>query len=243
MRPLMVLLLVQLNVMTVKAQTAKPADCCNPYPKTISVTGSAEMEVVPDEIYVNVTLKEYDKRGEGKITLETIKSGFLNACKEAGIADSNVAVASYEGYDRWYWKKRKKTPDLNASISYQVKFSNNSQMDALVDRLDDEATQNFFIASTSHSKITEYWKQLKINAVKAARDKGIYLTEAVGEKLGEAITIIEPSEQSNAVRMNTNVYSNAAGGYYEKDKADISTQTAYKKIRLRYEVNVLFALK
>ena len=30
----------------------------NPFPKTITVSGSAEMEVIPDEIYVNITLRE-----------------------------------------------------------------------------------------------------------------------------------------------------------------------------------------
>jgi hypothetical protein len=29
----------------------------NPYPRTITVNGSAEMEIVPDEIYVQVYLK------------------------------------------------------------------------------------------------------------------------------------------------------------------------------------------
>ena len=38
----------------------------NPFPKTITVTGSAEMEISPDEIYVDVVLKEYQKRGEDK---------------------------------------------------------------------------------------------------------------------------------------------------------------------------------
>lgn len=37
----------------------------NPYPKTITVTGSAEMEIISDEIYVQVDLKEYEKKGQG----------------------------------------------------------------------------------------------------------------------------------------------------------------------------------
>ena len=54
-------------------------------------------------------------------------------------------------------------------------------MDKLVEKLDDEATQNFIIANTSHSKMTEFRKQLKIKAVQAAKDKGIYLTEALAK--------------------------------------------------------------
>ena len=38
----------------------------NPYPKTITVAGSAEMEIIPDEIYVQVDLKEYDKKAREK---------------------------------------------------------------------------------------------------------------------------------------------------------------------------------
>jgi hypothetical protein len=66
--------------------------------------------------------------------------------------------------------------------------------DDLVEKLDDNATQSFLVVSASHSKITDFRRQLKIKAIEAAKEKGIYLTEAVGEKPGEAITINEPVE-------------------------------------------------
>lgn len=34
----------------------------DPYPKTISVTGSAEMDIIPDEIYVQVSSKNTGKK-------------------------------------------------------------------------------------------------------------------------------------------------------------------------------------
>ena len=51
--------------MTVLFFTASHAqqNVINPYPKTITVNGSAELEIVPDEIYVMVDLKEYEKKG------------------------------------------------------------------------------------------------------------------------------------------------------------------------------------
>lgn len=220
----------------------------NPFPKTITVTGSAEMEIIPDEIYVNVVLREYQKRGENKKELETLKTDFINACKLSGIADSAVSIVSYTGYNSYFWlKKKKKTPDLFASITYQVKFSASKQIDDLVDKLDDEATQSFDIVNTSHSKMTEFRKQLKIEAVKAAKNKAVYLTEAINEKLGSAITVKEPDETgvnritnySNAVsqtRLTNSNYSvsNGNGGNVDID---------FKKIKLRYEVNVIFALQ
>ena len=70
------------------AQQSQPVFANNPYPKTISVSGSAEMEVIPDEIYVNIKLTEYQKRGETKKDIETLKTQFLESCRAANIPDS-----------------------------------------------------------------------------------------------------------------------------------------------------------
>jgi uncharacterized protein YggE len=227
---------------------AQSQPICDPFPKTISVTGSAEMEVIPDEIYVQVDLREYKKKGEEKTDIDKIKTDFLASCKTIGIADSNISVASFDGYNiANIWKRRKKDPDLLASITYQLKFSNTKLIDDIVNRLDDEATNNFRITRTSHSKIVEYRKQLKIMAVKAAKEKAIYLAESVNEQVGTAITITEPAESisSDAVnvrlRGSNSVYSNTVSqsdGYGNTDSG-----VDYRKIKLRFEVKVLYALK
>ena len=229
------------------AQQVQPVFANNPFPKTITVKGSAEMEIIPDEIYVNIELKEYQKKGESKKDIETIKSDFLQSCRSVGIPDSSISIASYNGFNTYYWfRKKKKDPNLNSGITYQVKFKNSDLMDRLVEKLDDEATQSFLIVSTSHSKIIEYRKQLKIQAIKAAKEKGIYLSEAIGERIGEAITINEPAE--NQFDSYDNARINVANGFYYKglDQDNVSSkiqEVDFKKIRLRFEVEVVFALK
>ena len=219
----------------------------NPFPKTISVTGSAEMEIIPDEIYVQVDLKEYEKKQQGKTGLESIKTDFLNNCKVIGLPDSAISIASYEGYND-YWYKRKKKTDLYASISYQVKFTRSSDIDAFVEKLDEDATQNFRIIKTWHSKMSEYRKQLKIMAVKAAKDKGIYLTEAISEKLGEAITVKEPDENflgtyNQQWKLNGMASNVAQSVAYENSLNSDNAGIDFRKIKLHYEVSIVFALK
>jgi len=226
------------------AQTTQPRQ------KSISVSGTAEAEVIPDEIYVQVDLREYDKKGAGKIDIETIKNDFLQACKNAGIADTLITVQRYQGSDNFWLSRRasKKAPDLKASISYWVKLNTTKQVETLVDLLDDEATQNFSIAKLEYSKRTELKKQLKINAIKAAKAKAQYLTEAIDEHLGGAITItdIEDNNAGNGMgNANANGYyaqtrlgSNAA---YEYDKG--SSGIAFKKIKFQFQVSVEFALQ
>ena len=222
----------------------------NPFPKTITVSGSAEMEIIPDEIYVNITLREYQKKGDDKKDIETIKTIFLEACKSSGLPDSAISIFSYTGYGNYFaYRKRKKDPNMFTSITYQVKFKDSKTMDALVEKLDDEATQNFQIYATSHSKLMEFRKQLKIKAVQAAKEKGRYLTDAIGEKLGEAITVKEPDENQFLPKgINTLATSNAL---YEAEFAKTNGMASmaydkeidFRKIKLRFEVEVVFALK
>jgi len=249
MKKLITIASIILVVNFLHAQQAQPVFMNDPFPKTITVSGSAEMEIIPDEIYVNITLREYQKKGETKKEIEGIKTAFLENCKAVGIPDSVISIFSFSGYNNYYYfKKRKKDPDMQSSITYQVKFKDSKTMDALVEKLDDEATQNFIIVNTSHSKMTEYRKQLKINAVQAAKNKGIYLTEAVGEKLGEAITITEPDESNNIYLANAlianNAYSQTNLSFRDRDKyEEPEKEIDFKKIKLRYEVSVVFALK
>lgn len=213
--------------------------------KTINVSGVAEMEVVPDEIYVQVELREYDKKGGTKVDIDAIKNDFLKAALSTGLSESEISVQGYQGWDGNVWiyrRNKKKNPDLKASITYQVKLSTTKKMDELVQKLDDEATQNFFISKVSHSKLQEFKKQLKIQAVKAAKDKAIYLAEAINEKAGEAITINEPNEISSfpqPIYANRMMKSEAviAPGLEQLPNID------FKKIKLQFEVNVTFALK
>jgi uncharacterized protein len=213
--------------------------------KTIHVNGSAEMEVVPDEIYVQVELREYDRKGGNKVEIEKIKNEFLKDAISIGIPEKDISVQSYQGWDGnywWYKKNKKKNPDMKASITYQVKISSTKKMDELVEKMNDEATQNFSIARVSHSKIEDYKKQLKIQAIKNAKEKAIYLSEAIGEKIGDAITLHEPNEVRHYPQP---MYANRmmAMDKMAGEEAAPAPQVDFKKIKLEFNVNATFALQ
>ena len=118
-------------------------------------------------------------------------------------------------------------------------------MDELIDQLVDEATSNFQIVKTSHGRIQEFRKQLKIQAVKAAKDKAIYLTEPINEKLGESVTITE-SDDNSAYYYAQNKMSNVSLKVVRLNEESNSNDNAaidFNKIKLMYDVNILFVLK
>lgn len=219
------------------------AQIINTTQRTISATGRAKIEVVPDEIYVQVNLREYDKKGGGKIDIETIKNNFLAACKSLGFRDTDVVVQGFQGYDGTiyqYKKNKKQNPDLKTGITYWVKVNSLKRMDELVSKLDDEATQNFFIAKTDYSKREEMALQMKADAIKAAKQKAVYLAAAINQKIGDAITLSEPNEIGDVPRP---MYSMAM---YKTMDAELGAEPPmnvdFKKLKIEYEANVVFAL-
>lgn len=238
MKKMILLCTTALLLMTqLRAQELKPVN------RTISVSGSASKEIEPDEIYVQVDLREYNKKNGDKVDIDQIRNNFLQACNSIGLKEDDIQVQQYNGYNSnylWQKKNKKQNPDMKTGISYWIKVNSTGKLDALVEKMDDEATQNFFIAKTGYSKMDELRKELKIAAIKAAKEKAIYLADAVDEKLGQAITITEPSE----TMINPVPYANYAIKMANAEASDaVPVNIDFKKIKLQFEVMVVFGLK
>ncbi|ABG60815.1 SIMPL domain-containing protein [Cytophaga hutchinsonii] len=209
-----------------------------PVQKRISVTGTAEMEVVPDEIYFRVVIKEYLK-DKNKVVIEKLEKELNQAVTAAGITKEDFMVEQVNGLS---WSRKKKDgAELYNSKSYIIKVSTPGKMDEILDKVNAESIYSVEIRNYSHSKITEYKKQLKIEAIKAAKAKATYLLEAIDEKIGGAVEI---SEYDN-ISYNQPVYSNQVNVRnsmsYQESYAD--SDIGFQKIKLQFQVNATFAIQ
>lgn len=209
--------------------------------KRIEVTGSSEMEVTPDEIYMTFTLREYLDAGKKKVDLDVLKTEFLTLCKQVGVADSAISVSGYSGHERhdysWY-KRRKNEPDFMGSISYLIKAGSSEKLDLIIAGLNEKAVENFWLTKTAHSNMVELRKEVKTNALKAAKLKAEYLAESIGEEVGEAL-LIQEIESGYREYSNTRL-SNSIMAY--GDESETSTPS-FEKIKIRYEMRVDFRLE
>jgi len=213
--------------------------------RTINVNGHSEIEITPNEIYVDVDLREYNKKNGDKVDIETIRNQFLAAAKSMNIADTDVVIQGYSGWDGNYWfyqKNKKKNPDMKAGITYEIKVKSVDDMDKLVDKLDDQATQNFYISRTSHSNMDSIKRQLKMQAIKNAKEEAVYLASALNDNVGNALTINDPNESSNypQPRVMYALQSKVAG---VADQESAPMNVDFKKIKIEMNVNVIFELK
>lgn len=208
--------------------------------KKISVTGTAEMEVVPDEIYFRVVLKEYLK-DKNKVPLEKLEKELNQATTAAGISKEDFMVEQVSGLS--WTNKKKSDSELYNSKSYIIKVAAPSKMDEVLNKMNAESIYSVEIRNYSHSKITEYKKQLKIEAIKAAKTKATYLLESINEKIGGAIEINEYENISYGqpmYRTNAIAQSNVS---YDSMESDNSSEIGFQKIKLQFQVNATFAIQ
>jgi len=92
----------------------------------------------------------------------------------------------------------------------------------------------------NHSKIEEFRREVKVGALKVAKEKAADLAEAIGQKVGRAIHITETSE-NNYWTGNQNAVSNMYIG--EQAPSQDNMQVEFEKIKIRYKIGEKFRLE
>jgi uncharacterized protein YggE len=202
--------------------------------RKIEVNGTAEKEVTPDIINVTISLKEYID-GKNKITISQLESQLEKAVNEAGIAKADFTINSLSSYNYTYQKK--KNPDFLVSKQYGIRFHDLNRFDQIMSKLDAKGVQSTNIDSYDYSKIAEVKRELKIQALLAARDKASYLLTSLNEKLGSVINITE-NEESNYPVYKTAMYANRVLAADAAPESDIDA----KKIKLSFQVHAVFEI-
>jgi uncharacterized protein YggE len=207
--------------------------------KKIEVTGNAETEVTPDIIYIGITLKEYfrDNNSKKKIEIEELERQLQTAVERAGIPKENFTINNISSYD-WPWEK-KKNPDFLATKQYRIKVTDLSKWNQIMSAVDSRGIQNTNIEGYDHSKMETLKRDLKIQALKAAKDKATYLAESVNERLGAALEIQEINDSYYPQEMNVRMNQVMDKAMEEGGETSID----FKKIKLNYQMRAVFELK
>ena len=216
----------------------------------IEVTGSSEMQVVPDELYFRIKVKEYQKDKQNKVFLSEIDNLLKQKLTEVGIGSENLSVTDLSSY---YTKKFLQGYEAYGTKNYIIKIVDFSQVDTLFSCTTEKYISDIDFLNSSNSNITELRKQVKTDAIIAAQKKAEYLVEAIGDTLGRTL-FIEELENTSYTRSYSGDYSNSVSYYNDYSNSnvlsnnveivDLSDQIEnFKTITLKYEIKVRFEIK
>jgi len=202
----------------------------------IEVTGKAEMEVVPDQIYLSIVINEKDNKG--KVVLAQAEKEMITKLNNLGIdTKKDLSVKDMSSNFKNYWIK---SSEVMTSKEYQLMVINAQAAGKVMQGLEKIGISNVSIERVDHSQIEKLRLDVKVKAIKNAKEKAEVLAEAIGQKAGMGIYIQE-IEYNNYVQgraMGINFRAKAESSVVE----DTVPEIEFEKIKLESQVLVRFTL-
>ncbi len=208
----------------------------------IDVTGYAFKNIVPDEIYIAIIIKERES-GRNKITIERQENELRQALRDLNIPIESLTVADAQAD---YIRVKMTKKDVISQSKYELKLSTAKQVVDVFEKLDELKIDNANISKVSHSKIEEYKKDIKIEAIKNAKSKADYLLAAIGQETGPALIINELNANEDRVRREGVMVRGARNlesvGYIDGEPKAFGT-IEFRKIKLEATIYAKFEIK
>lgn len=210
----------------------------------IEVVGSAEMDVKPDEIIFEIGLEEYWKEeyvaGKHvddyitKVPLKDIEEELLIQLAKLGIKETQIRTKEVGKF----WRQSGK--NFDKSKLFEITFYNMEKINEILLNVSVKGVNSMRIVKFNNKDLLKYRKQVKIEAMKASKQKATYLLESVGEELGHVLTVVENKEKKEYSYFSTaNLASNTrletADGNLGIDEVN--------KIHIKYKFTVRYAIK
>ena len=201
----------------------------------IEVTGTSEIEIVPDKIHYLIEIREYfveefdgkskPEEYRTKVPLSEIEQGVRKALAEAAVPQD--AIRTEEVGDYW----RQQGQDFLIAKRLDVTLTDFNQINEIVKRIDTRGVNTMRIGELENKDMLAYHQKGKIEALKAAQRKAAYLVEALGKKLGGVLRIVEEGSGNSFSLSQSNVMSSDAASF-----------ESFRTIKKNYSMLVRFAI-
>ena len=204
----------------------------------IEVTGTAEMEVEPNEIFLFVKLREFEEN-RTKVQLEKLDQEFLQAVKAAGIDKKNVTLADAGST---LARIRRKDKDAFREKSYEIKLTSAAELEKFLMKIEPVKVDQLDLTRLHHTDMEKFKIELKVKALQAAQTKAQTLLKSIGAEIGKPIMVRDwdqdPVQPLPQARANVLMYKNE-----QADMAMEEEQIGFRKLKLRAQITAQFEIK
>lgn len=231
MKKMMLLLAVAtMALFTASAQQSEA------FPSYVEVSGVAEKEVVPNEIYLSITINERDSKG--KISVDEQQREMLATLKKLGVKpDEQLKMLDLTSS---YFKRG----NALARANYELKLSSATEVARVWRALDGLGISEVTVSRTTHTEIERFKAETRTEAMRIARENARALAEAIDQKIGKCFWIYD---MSSPVRTTYAVANIKARGVMEDslsfDEAVAEEGLEFQTIKLQHRVQAKFVLE
>jgi uncharacterized protein YggE len=189
----------------------------------IEMTGYAQLEVIPNQINVQITLKEYYD-GIYKITIAEQEAKMKNMLKIVGV---DITTISLEEENSEYVTVSKKSKEVINEKIYHLILSGTLMFTNTFQVLNDLNIRDVKVVSVSHSQMDILRQAVKIQALQDAKAKAAALVNAIGNILGQPLMIKENEQELYPEDLNEDIMEDEYVLEFKKIKIQNSVYTRF----------------
>ncbi|HLL99610.1 MAG TPA: SIMPL domain-containing protein [Pyrinomonadaceae bacterium] len=221
--------------------TANAFGQTNTEKRVIEVTGSAETLITPNEFTFKITLLERSENKQ-KLTIEMQEAKLKEELTNLGVdVQKDLTIFDLTSV----YISRKKTKDTLGTKDYRLKLKDLAKIEKLQEIADRLNIANLDLIESTHSELTRFRKETKMEALKAAKTKAEYMLGAIGERIGKSVFIQEIPDENSPRAISYGLMSNSSvtSNIRTSDSQDSETTLSFSKIKLRYAVLARFEIE
>lgn len=206
----------------------------------IEVIGKSEMEIIPDMIYLKVLLNEKDTKN--KISVPDLEAKMIDKLIGIGIDISkDLLIKDISSNFKYYLLTRN---EILLSKEYQILVHDGKTAGQVFLELEKIGISNVSIDHLENSNIVQFRKDVKVNAIKAAKEKAESLTLALNQSIGRALFIQELENNLNiAGNSNSIMIRGVSSKIYGSNAPSPALDFDFEKIKIEYSILCRFELK
>ena len=205
------------------------------YPSYIQVTGRAEKELTPDEFYLQIVINERDSKG--KTSVESQQRDMVAVLRKLGVdVEKQLKMANLSSE---FFKKNTSV----AMAKYQLQLGSSGEVAKVWQALDDLGISNISILKVTHSQLDKYKQEVRLEAMRNARESAQEMAGAIGQTIGKCFYIYDSNSNVLPVMYDNAVLMRSAKAAADAESAAEEDPLEFKTIKLEYGVQAKFVLE
>ena len=160
---------------------------------TITITGKAEKELVPNIAKISFSVNEYKRSQKEAADIVNKKTKkIIEALKDLGIEEKDIKTRNYSIYPEYDWMSgKRKFRDYRVSQSVEVKIRDLDKLSEIIAKVTELKVDNFNGPNMYVDKIDEIKEKMRAEAIADAKRKAQELASELGVSLDKIVGFSE----------------------------------------------------
>lgn len=230
MKKLLLVVAMAVVAMSLSVGGAQAQELTNATP-FVAVNGSSQVKITPDEIYLRIKLDEGDTKG--KDIIEAQRKRLFSALRRCGVdIEKQLTLLNMSSE---YFRRGSSL----ATTQYELKLTSAEAVRAVFEALDKDGITNVAVTRTASSKIDDYRRQARQEAIRNAQSRARDLAEAIGQSIGACFEINDYTSEARVTNSRVMMAKSAA---VDMAAEEVEPNVEFEQIVINYNVSAKFVL-